>query len=62
MFDPYVWNSVDGSLYIARESFLAERQREQEKLTPSLTGMWSGALVIKAAALNLKRMKVKGEA
>ncbi len=62
MFDPYVWNCVDGSLYIARESYLLGKRREQEERTPMLHGAWSGTLVLRRAAFDLRTMKVEGEA
>ena len=62
MFDPYVWSCVDGALYIARESFLLGKVREQDANAPKLFGFWNEALVVRRAAQDLRRLKSMGEA
>lgn len=61
MFDPCVWNHVDNTIYIVRESILLANQREQEKKS-SVTGNWSLALVIRHAVTDLRKIVPAGNA
>lgn len=61
MFDPYVFNCLDGTIYIARDSFLEDKKKEVQRKT-ALVGGWSDAMTIRISAVELRLLPPLGNA